>query len=239
VINQRIYRKETIEAMKGSAETNSKKTPKIKSQIEKLNQWVEIISAVLISLATVASAWCAYQSTLWGGEETISYNAANAARTESVRLSNKALQLTTIDVNMFTEFAAAYSSGDEFLFDFLMARFRPEMKVAVEAWIETQPLKNPDAPASPFDMAEYQSAAQEESDLLLEEVSFHLEEARRNDERADNYVLLTVIFASVLFFGGMSSEFKSIKIRIALIAFASLTFITTVFIVVTFPTIWG
>jgi hypothetical protein len=225
--------------MKAIADTNSKKTPKINSQIEKLNQWVEIISAVLISLATVASAWCAYQSTLWGGEEAISYNAANAARTESVRLSNQALQLTTIDVNMFTEFVAAYSSGDEFLFDFLMARFRPEMKVAVEAWIETQPLKNPDAPASPFDMVEYQSAAQEESDRFLEEVSFHLEEAQRNDERADNYVLLTVIFASVLFFGGMSSEFKSIKIRIALIAFASLTFITTVLIVVTFPTIWG
>ena len=225
--------------MQESSNTNGTKPTTQKSQLERLNQWVEIISAVLISLATVASAWCAYQSTLWGGEETISYNSANAARTESVRMSNQALQLTTIDVNMFTEFAAAYSSGDEFLFDFLMERFRPEMKVAVEAWIETQPLQNPDSPTSPFEMVEYQSAAQEESDRLLEEVSFHLEEARRNDARADNYVLLTVIFASVLFFGGMSSEFKSVKIRIGLISFATLTFIITIFIVLTFPTLWG
>lgn len=200
-----------------------------------LEQWVEIISAVLISLATVASAWCAYQSAIWGGEEGISYNAANAARTESVRFSNQALQLVTIDVNMFTEFASAYSNQDEFLFNFLMARFRPEMKSAVEAWIETEPLNNPDAPASPFDMAEYQSAAQDEADRLLEEVDVHLAEARLNDRRADSYILLTVIFASVLFFGGMSTEFDSLKIRIGLVAFATLTFLVTLGIVATFP----
>ena len=200
-----------------------------------LEKWVEIISAVLISLATVASAWCAYQSAIWGGEESISYNSAGAARTESVRYSNQALQLLTIDVNMFTQFAAAYSNQDEFLFDFLMERFRPEMKVAVEAWIETEPLINPDAPTSPFDMEEYQSAAQDEADRLLEEVDQHLAEARLNDRRSDSYILLTVIFASVLFFGGMSSEFKSFKIRIALVAFATLTFLVTLGIVATFP----
>ena len=217
---------------------NEEKTsnpPNQKQQKSRLEQWVEIISAVLISLATVASAWCAYQSALWGGEEAISYNAAGAARTESVRFSNQALQLTTIDVNMFTEFAAAYSNEDEFLFDFLMARFRPEMKTAVDAWIATQPLINPDAPSSPFAMAEYQSEAQDEADRLLKEVDRHLEEARKNDERADNYILLTVIFASVLFFGGMSTEFDSLKIRIGLVAFSTLTFLVTLVIVVSFP----
>jgi len=202
-----------------------------------LEQWVEIISAVLISLATVASAWCAYQSALWGGEEAISYNAASAARTESVRFSNQALQLTTIDVSMFTEFAAAYSNEDEFLFDFLMDRFRPEMKVAVEAWIDTQPLLNPDAPPSPFDMEEYKSEAQDEADRFLEEVDRHIAEARLNDQRADSYILLTVIFASVLFFGGMSTEFKSLKIRVGLVAFSTLTFLITLVIVITFPII--
>jgi hypothetical protein len=206
-----------------------------KKQKKSLAQWVEIISAVLISLATVASAWCAYQSALWGGEEAISYNAAGAARTESVRYSNQALQLVTIDVNMFTEFVAAYSNEDEFLFDFLMARFRPEMKVAVDAWIKTQPLINPDAPTSPFEMEEYESEAQDKADLFLEEVDVHLDEARQNDQYADRYILLTVIFASVLFFGGMSTEFKSLKIRIGLIAFSSLTFLITIVVALSFP----
>ena len=208
-----------------------------KERQEKILRRLEIISAIVISLATVASAWCAYQSALWGGEESISYNAAGAARTESVRYSNQALQLLTIDVNMFTQFAAAYSNQDEFLFDFLMARFRPEMKVAVEAWLETEPLKNPDAPASPFDMVEYQSEAQEEADRLLVEVDRHLDQARQNDKYADRYVLLTVIFASVLFFGGMSSEFKSLKIRTGLVAFSTLTFLVTLVFALTFPII--
>ena len=209
----------------------------IKKHHEKLIKWIEIVSAVLISLATVTSAWCVYQSSRWSGEERSSSNRATAARTESVRFSNQALQLTSIDVAMFTEFAAAYSNEDEFMYDFLMERFRPEMKVAVDAWIETQPLINHDAPTSPFEMDEYKSAAQEESDRLLEEVEDHLEDARLYNQRGDSYTLLTVIFASVLFFGGISSEFTSIKIRLGLVIFASLIFFATIFWTLTFPII--
>ena len=220
--------------MQGSADTNDSNPSIHKNQNVSLSQWLEIISAVLLSLATVASAWCAYQSALWGGEEMVSYNAASAARTESVRMSNHAIQLASIDVNMFTQFVGAYSNGDEFLVDFLMARFRPEMRTAVEAWIATEPLINIDAPASPFDMAEYQSEAQNESDLLLEETYQYLEKAVQADKLSDDYILLTVIFASVLFFGGISTKFKSIKIRFGLIAFSSLTFLITVFLLATF-----
>ncbi|MEA3327688.1 MAG: hypothetical protein U9R53_10370 [Chloroflexota bacterium] len=212
-----------------------KVTKQMNKHHEKLLKWIEIVSAVLISLATITSAWCVYQSSRWAGEERSSSNRATAARTESVRFSNQALQLKTIDVAMFTEFAAAYSNEDEFLYDFLMERFRPEMKVAVDAWIETQPLINHDAPTSPFEMAEYKSEAQEESDRFLEEVEAHLDEARLDNERGDNYTLLTVIFASVLFFGGINSKFTSIKIRLGLVIIASLIIFITVFWALTFP----
>lgn len=209
------------------------------SMIEKskgdLHQWIEILSAVLISLATVVSAWCAYQSTLWAGAMNTSFNLANAARTESVRMSNKALQLTTIDVALFTDYVSAYSQGDDDLADFLMTRFRPEMKVAVEAWIETKPLINPDAPLSPFAMPEYQSAAQAESDRLLKDVTEQMDEGYKANERSGRYFLLTVIFATILFFGGISTKFNSIKIQISLIALASLIFIITLFFITTFP----
>jgi hypothetical protein len=200
-----------------------------------LHQWIEIISAVLISLATVGSAWCAYQSTRWAGEMMISFNLADAARTESVRMSNRALQLTTIDVNLFTEYVAAYSNGNEDLADFLLTRFRPEMKIATESWIETQPLINTDAPATPFNMEEYQSASQAESDRLLKEAVEHLESAHRASQRSDQYILLTVIFASVLFFGGISTKFRTVKIQVILVAFAILIFVIMLILVATFP----
>jgi hypothetical protein len=201
------------------------------------DRWLEIVSAVLLSLATVASAWCAYQSARWNGVQTTSFNAASGARTESVRMSNIALQLTSIDVGMFTEFASAYSEGNEFLQEFILERFRPEMKTAVEAWIAAQPLKNPNAPSSPFAMAEYKSAAQEESDRFLEEANRKLEEAAQANQRSDDYILLTVMFASVLFFGGVSTKFEAFTIRAALITFAVLTFSTSLILLSRYPVI--
>ena len=142
------------------------------------DRWLEILSAVLLSLATVASAWCAYQSARWNGVQALSFSAANGARTESVRMSNAALQLTSIDVGMFVQFAAAYSDENQFLMNFLYERFRPEMKTALDAWMALEPLKNPDAPPSPFAMETYKSAAQDKSDRLLDVAEQKLKRSR-------------------------------------------------------------
>jgi len=196
---------------------------------------LEIISAILLSLATVASAWCAYQSARWNGVQALSFSAANSARTESVRMSNAALQLTSIDVTTFVQFASAYSEDNQFLMEFLYERFRPELKTAVDAWIATKPLQNPDAPSTPFAMAEYKSSAQDESDRLLGVAEQKLGEAQQANQTSDNYVLLTVMFASVLFFGGISSKFEVFKVRAALIALAILVFTIGLIILATYP----
>jgi hypothetical protein len=221
--------------MRRSTEIKATSSPVFDRQKGEFNHWIEIVSAVLISLATVISAWCAYQSALWAGEAMIRFNLADAARSESVRMSNKALQLTTIDVKLFTEYVAAYSTGNQDLADFLFNRLRPEMKLATEAWIKTQPLINPDAPGTPFDMPEYQSTAQAESDRLQTEAVDHLDDAHKANERSDEYILLTVIFTSVLFFAGISTKFESVNIQISLVAFASLIFVVMLILVGTFP----
>ena len=185
----------------------------------------EIISAFLLSFATVASAWCAYQSSRWNGVQTISFFEANNARSESIRKSNEAFQLAVIDVEAFTEFAVAYNEDNQQMMDFIMQRFRFEMKPAVEAWLATDPLNNPDAPPSPFAMKEYVSAAQIESDRLLMVSEQKFQEARQANQTSDNYVLLTVIFASVLFFCGISTNFESFPIRGTLIVFAIIVYV--------------
>jgi len=185
----------------------------------------EIISAFLLSFATVASAWCAYQSSRWNGVQTITFFDANNARSESIRKSNEALQLATIDVGMFTEFVAAYTEGNQQMMDIIMHRFRPEMKPAVEAWLATDPFNNPDAPPSPFAMGEYKSASQLESDRLLTVSERKFQEAKQANQTSDNYVLLTVVFASVLFFCGISTNFERLPIRVALIVFAIIIYV--------------
>lgn len=36
--------------------------------ISRFDRWVEFISAVILALATVGTAWCGYQAARWGGE---------------------------------------------------------------------------------------------------------------------------------------------------------------------------
>jgi hypothetical protein len=123
----------------------------------------EVAATVLLALATVATAWSGYQATRWGGETTKASSGTNAARIAATRASDLANSQTEIDVATFTQWVDAYARNETFLADFYYARFRGEFKPAVEAWIATMPLKNPDAPLTPFAMPEYVLAAREEA----------------------------------------------------------------------------
>jgi hypothetical protein len=62
---------------------------------------VELIAAIMLSIATVVTEWSAYQATRWSGDQAEDYTSASAARTESVRSSTEANRQVLIDVNTF------------------------------------------------------------------------------------------------------------------------------------------
>ena len=96
------------------------------------DRWVELVAAVLLALATVMSAWSAYQATRWSGVQATAFSRASALRSESVRASTSGGQLLNIDVETFLAWVAAVSEGDEREADFLRGRFRDEFKPAFE-----------------------------------------------------------------------------------------------------------
>lgn len=128
--------------------------------------WVEVVSAVLLSVAALAIAWSGYQASRWTGEQAKAFSRANAARVESTRWSNLANTQTEIDVATFTQWVDAYARNETMLADFYRKRFRPEFKPAVEAWIASRPLQNPEAPLTPFATPQYRLAARAESERL-------------------------------------------------------------------------
>ena len=196
---------------------------------------LEIMSAALMALATVLSAWCAYQATRWDGIQTSRFDAANAARTEAVRLFNHALQLSTLDEQLFTQYVVAVDAGNTRVADVIRQRFRPELRAAVQTWLATHPFTNPQAPASPFAMAGYTSTGSAAADAQLELAEQRVEAAEVANQHSDNYVLLTVLAASVLFFSGMGVKFEGRWIKIALNAFGALLFVGTAVVAATFP----
>ncbi len=196
---------------------------------------VEIISAVLLAVATVGTAWSGYQSARWSGIQANSYSAANAARLESTRASTRAGQLTQIDVGLFTQWVDAYASDKTELADFYRDRFRDEFRPAFDAWIAMNPKTNPDAAKSPFALPEYRVAEEEKADRLETEANLQAERARNANQRSDNYVLAVVLFASVLFFAGISTKFDSPRVKVGLIVLGVIVFVGTAIWVGSFP----
>jgi len=204
-------------------------------QVSRFDRWIEFVSAMVLALATVATAWCAYQSTLWGGDETKFRAAANTATTRAGQASSAALQQTSFHASLFVDWAAAISTENQMLADFLYQRFPPTLKTASDAWLATQPLQNPDAPSSPFVMPEYQLPERAEAAAWAAEATVQWEQAETADQIADRYVLLTVLFASVLFFAGIAGKFQSRLIDIAMLALGLLVLLAGVAIALTYP----
>jgi hypothetical protein len=196
---------------------------------------VEVLATVLLALATVATAWSGYQASRWNGEQAKAFSRANAARIESTRASGLADAQTQIDVATFMQWADAYALGQKELADFYFERFRAEFKPAVDAWVATRPLRNPDAPLTPFAMPQYQLAAREDAERLELEAETHAAQARRNVQRATNYVLGVVLFATALFFAGMSTKLRTRRLRIVLLGFGVVVFLGTVVWIATSP----
>jgi hypothetical protein len=174
----------------------------------------ELIATVILALATLATAWSGYQSTRWGGEQSFLYSQAGALRTESTRASTQAGQVGQIDIGLFTNWVNAFAMDNQELADFYVARFRPEFNVAFEAWLATDPRNNPEAPQSPFSMPEYEL---------------------RLSQNADNYVLNTVILASVLFLAGVQSRINSVPARMVIVILSLLILAFGLYNIATYP----
>ena len=196
---------------------------------------LEVVAAVLLALATVATAWSGYQSTRWNGEQSKAAARSNKLRIDSAKQAGLANTLTEVDVATFTQWVNAYAQKQTQLTDFYFDRFRDEFRPAVNAWVATKPLKNADAPLTPFAMPQYKLAARAESERLDAEAEVYAAQSRQNIQRASNYVLGVVLFASALFFAGISTKLSSPRLRVAMLSLGCAVFLLTALWIATSP----
>jgi len=214
---------------------------------------LELLATALIAIATVFTAWSAFQSTKWSGVQANSYAAAAAARTESAKAGSLADAQAVIDVTLFADWLAAlneelrndpagllapdatYEPDPTRLSGVLFERFRDEFEPAIKAWLDQHPLDNPDADDTPFDVAEYVLAGRDREARLTVRAERLSATAQDANQRGDNYVLTTVLFAAVLFFAGISSKFESIRNHTAMIVMAVGLLVVGIAILATYP----
>jgi hypothetical protein len=195
----------------------------------------EVAATVLLAIAAVATAWAAYQSARWHGEQARAQSASIAARVESTRAADVANRQGQIDVALFTQWVDAFAREETELAAFYRRRFRPEFQPAFRAWTATRPLENRDAPLSPFAMPQYRLAATADADRLEAQAAAASERVGRYIQRADNYSLTVVLFAASLFFAGISTRLRSRTPRILTLGLGYTLFLGSLAWIATLP----
>ena len=190
-----------------------------------MTRHIEVAATVLLSLAAVATAWSGYQATRWNGEQAKASGRTNAIRVEAARAQGLSEAQTQVDVATFVQWVDAYALEQTELADFYFKRFRAELRPAVDAWIATRPLKNPEAPLTPFAMPQYKLAAATEAERLDAEAELSSATVHRNIQRASNYILGVVLFSVSLFFAGMSTKLSDIRLRAITVALGCIVFL--------------
>ncbi|MBD8058309.1 hypothetical protein IC607_04920 [Cellulomonas sp. JH27-2] len=197
--------------------------------------WREIVVVVLLSVTTIMTAWVGFQSSKWGGAMSISFSQASSARIEANRYESVVNRKTSLQANLFAQWAAAYADKNTELADFLADRFPEPLKTAFPVWMASKPLQNPDAAPTPFDLPEYAIPEAALATVADHRADAKYAEALRNNQRGDNYTVLTIVFASVLFFAAMSGRMKSPHGRDVLLGLGIVLFLVAASLLVFYP----
>lgn len=181
---------------------------------------LEIVEGLLLATVAFMTAWSGYQSALWDSRSASSYSQASRLRISAQGAQTRSGQELLYDSTTFNSWLEATQAGNTTLATFFERRFRPEYKVAFDAWLITDPLHNPLAPPGPAYMPQYHNA---DSDLALK-LQHQAENAAGAGDHArnvgDEYVRGTVLLAVVLFLTALSQRFTIRGVRVGILVLA-------------------
>jgi hypothetical protein len=178
---------------------------------------VQIGEALLLSLVTIAAAWSGYAAAKWGTESSIELARSATLRNLASRADLAALSTRNFDSSTFSAWFTAFTLDDLQKQAVAARRFRPEFRVAFDAWMATDPLHNPRAAPGPTYMPQYKLADQAKADALDREAEEAAAAGNHAGLVSDDYIRITVFLAAVLFLVGIGSTFKLHTVRYVLI----------------------
>ncbi len=183
-------------------------------------RWIEPVTALLMALATVGTAWCSYESAAFTRRSNRLMYEFNSLERQAGLISIQGTQTASIHAAMFMQLLAAKHAGDEKLADFYAQRFPPEMRKAYDAWLAQKPFENANADPHPFVPTLYEARGTQEANKLSSDAVAKVQEARNSGSVSGQYLANTVMFATVLFFANAAGKFEQARVRIVSFFFA-------------------
>jgi len=184
---------------------------------ERRDRLISITEAVLLAVVALLAAWSGYASAQWSTESRLEIATASSHRIEAGQANEDAFELRNFDSSAFESWFAAYIAGNKTAMRLAEHRFRPDFKVAFDAWRATRPETNPRAPLGPTYMPQYKRPGLAEAHALDDRAKAAFRDGEKDGSTADRYVRLTVVLASILFLVGISTHFPYRGVRYGLI----------------------
>ena len=191
---------------------------------------LDLTTVLLLSITAVLTAWCGFEASKWGGEMSIAFSQASSARVQAAAAESTAQAARQYDLTIYTEWVLAEADGRDELVSFIEERFTDEFRVAFDAWIAEGRQSR-----GPFAMDEYVPPGTQEAAELHARADAKFDEALANNQRGDDYSLLTVLFALVLFFAALSQNQRAAWRRLTFLGLALVLGVAGVVILATFP----
>jgi hypothetical protein len=196
---------------------------------------VQICEAVLLALVTIAAAWAGYWAARWGTESRVDLAQSSTLRNLATRENLAAISTRNFDSSTFEAWFTAFTLNKPRKEAIAERRFRPEFRVAFNAWMATDPLHNPHAAPGPTYMPQYKLPAQARANALDQEADVKFNGGNHAGLVSDDYVRITVFLAAVLFLVGIGSSFRMHSIRYALIGFGTVLLILSIVLILQQP----
>jgi hypothetical protein len=193
------------------------------------------LEAVLLSVVTIVTAWAGYSAAKWGTESRLELAHGSALRIEANRAFATAMETRNFDASTFNTWFIAYTLGNPEKMAIAERRFRPEFRVAFEAWRATDPDHNPSAQPGPTYMPQYRQPQKDQADALDRRADAATASGYHSASVADNYVRITVLLATVLFLVGIGSTFKVKQVRVVLASVGAVMLVTAVTLIAQQP----
>jgi hypothetical protein len=190
----------------------------------------ETVVLIVLSVTAVLTAWCGFESSKWSGEMSIAFSQASSARIDAARQDGIANAARQADLTIWGVYVQARAQGDRALATYVQRRFTDHFQVAYRAWIAAGEPTN-----GPFQMKEYVPPGTTEAAAADQRADTRFADALKFNQRGDNYTILTVLFALVLFFAAASTRLGRSRSQWILLGVGIAFLITASVILATFP----
>lgn len=191
---------------------------------------LDVTTVLVLSITAVLTAWCGFEASKWGGEMSIAFSQASSARVQAASAESTAQAARQYDLTIYTQWVLAETEGRQELVQFIEQRFSEEFAVAFDAWTERGRTE-----LGPLSVPEYVPPGTADAERLHGEADARFDDALTYNQRGDNYSLITVLFALVLFFAALSQNQKTAWRRHAFLGLGIVLGIIGIVVVSTFP----